>query len=567
MSRGDAPFVRQNQVQTAIMMMKPRRIFRDAARLVQTRFPALRAMLACAMMTVAAGLGLVVSPASAAPSIADDVGLTALIKRLGAGNQPTGAGINVGQVEAPESPGNAYPNAGHPEFAGKIFTPMSGALGVSAHATIVGQNFYGTGAGSIAPGIPRIYMYEANNWITSGHLNASLGGAPLLPPSGLKVFNNSWIADAGGFNNEVLRRADFAIDRDDILMVNGLNNGGPQSALMALGYNGLAVGRSDGGHTHLPAGTPATVDGSGRQKPEILAPHTATSWSAGIVSGAVALMYQTVQTGALASNPNARKSEVIKAALLAGANHGFNGAHPWSNNPATSGPTRGVTATPLDPVYGADTVNVDRSHLILTGGERNGVLTIPTTFNGNAAGWDFASMASGSTLHYRFRTSATVDKVSILATWHREVPATFALPSTHNFTLELRRLDAASQSFSLVGNSGLPYFGGGNVVSQSAVDNLEHLYLTNLVAGTYDIELRRVDGLGGNRDVAIAWIMPQTPVLGDANGDGVVDADDLVEVILTWGACPAPPAGCPADFNGTGFVDSDDLVIVILNWG
>jgi hypothetical protein len=105
------------------------------------------------------------------------------------------------------------------------------------------------------------------------------------------------------------------------------------------------------------------------------------------------------------------------------------------------------------------------------------------------------------------------------------------------------------------------------VVSQSAVDNLEHLYLTNLVAGTYDIELRRVDGLGGNRDVAIAWIMPQTPVLGDANGDGVVDADDLVEVILTWGACPAPPAGCPADFNGTGFVDSDDLVIVILNWG
>ena len=56
------------------------------------------------------------------------------------------------------------------------------------------------------------------------------------------------------------------------------------------------------------------------------------------------------------------------------------------------------------------------------------------------------------------------------------------------------------------------------------------------------------------------------PIAGDATGDGVVNADDLVAVILAWGPCPAPPNGCPADVNGDGDVNVDDLVMVILNW-
>jgi predicted outer membrane repeat protein len=57
-----------------------------------------------------------------------------------------------------------------------------------------------------------------------------------------------------------------------------------------------------------------------------------------------------------------------------------------------------------------------------------------------------------------------------------------------------------------------------------------------------------------------------TTVPGDVTGDGQVNADDLVEVILQWGTCPAPPTPCPGDVNHSGAVDSDDLVIVILNW-
>jgi hypothetical protein len=52
---------------------------------------------------------------------------------------------------------------------------------------------------------------------------------------------------------------------------------------------------------------------------------------------------------------------------------------------------------------------------------------------------------------------------------------------------------------------------------------------------------------------------------GDANGDGVVDTNDLLLIISGWGPCP--PAPCPADVNGDGVVDTDDILLVIANWG
>lgn len=55
---------------------------------------------------------------------------------------------------------------------------------------------------------------------------------------------------------------------------------------------------------------------------------------------------------------------------------------------------------------------------------------------------------------------------------------------------------------------------------------------------------------------------------GDVNDDGVVNIDDLVGVITSWGAC-APY--CPADLtpppSGDGQVNIDDLVKVITSWG
>jgi hypothetical protein len=70
-------------------------------------------------------------------------------------------------------------------------------------------------------------------------------------------------------------------------------------------------------------------------------------------------------------------------------------------------------------------------------------------------------------------------------------------------------------------------------------------------------------------NITIDVIAPAIP--GDANGDGSVNVDDLIAVILAWGPCPPGPAPCPADIEpfpgGDGDVDVDDLIAVILNWG
>ncbi|MEQ8850861.1 MAG: agmatine deiminase family protein [Phycisphaerales bacterium] len=49
---------------------------------------------------------------------------------------------------------------------------------------------------------------------------------------------------------------------------------------------------------------------------------------------------------------------------------------------------------------------------------------------------------------------------------------------------------------------------------------------------------------------------------GDADGDNMVDFDDLNEVLIAWGT--TNPAG---DLNGSGFVDFDDLNEVLMHWG
>ena len=49
---------------------------------------------------------------------------------------------------------------------------------------------------------------------------------------------------------------------------------------------------------------------------------------------------------------------------------------------------------------------------------------------------------------------------------------------------------------------------------------------------------------------------------GDVNGDGVVDVEDLLQLLAAWGACK----GCPEDLDGNGAVDVDDLLILLANW-
>ena len=49
----------------------------------------------------------------------------------------------------------------------------------------------------------------------------------------------------------------------------------------------------------------------------------------------------------------------------------------------------------------------------------------------------------------------------------------------------------------------------------------------------------------------------------DLDGDGDVDAADIAELLVAWGANP----GHPADFDGDGDVDAADLAELLAAWG
>jgi DNA-binding beta-propeller fold protein YncE len=57
---------------------------------------------------------------------------------------------------------------------------------------------------------------------------------------------------------------------------------------------------------------------------------------------------------------------------------------------------------------------------------------------------------------------------------------------------------------------------------------------------------------------------PCAPDVAPPGGNGIVNVEDLVAVVLAWGECPIP---CSADVDGSGTVDVQDLVVVILAWG
>ena len=54
---------------------------------------------------------------------------------------------------------------------------------------------------------------------------------------------------------------------------------------------------------------------------------------------------------------------------------------------------------------------------------------------------------------------------------------------------------------------------------------------------------------------------PECPA--DFDGNGMVTAADLAQLLGSWGECP----GCPADINEDGLVDAFDLAFLLGTWG
>lgn len=506
---------------------------------------------------VVGALVLAVAAAASADTFSD-IRYTDLVARMGIA-APTGAGIGVGQVEAPE--GTEYaPLTTWTDFTGTTFSLLSGtSTSWSSHANTVGVNLYGN-TGSIAPGITSVFCWNVNSWAVSSYLRVGQGlTAPVTPPAGLRVFNHSWIGSFGTAvnDNDALRRLDFTVTRDNLLIVAGTNNGAGSAAspLMAYAYNGITVGLASGQHSN--GLTPAGIDGPSRRKPDIVAPGDFTSFATPVVSAAGALLFDAaLNDPATVGNSNASKALTLKAALLAGTTHRAG----WSNGAPTSGVNRGFTGTPLDPVYGADLLNIDRSHLILTGGEVAGGATPNPALRQKHRGWDYIpTVAAGTSVFWTFRVHQPVAEASFLATWHRSVPTGFSTWNLQDFDLKLRRI-ANGVPTSLVGDAGIGVFASGNCDSVSTIDNAEHVFVRDLARGDYVLELARKAGTQTALPVAVAWHMPDTTPTPDLNADGRVDAADLADLLTQWGGTGF------GDLNEDGTVDAADLSVILAAW-
>ncbi|MBG81508.1 MAG: hypothetical protein CMJ39_12480 [Phycisphaerae bacterium] len=493
-----------------------------------------------------------------------DTGYYELIERIGAENMPTGDGVAVAQVEASEGGTNYAPNTSDPEISGHTFIDRSsGSPASSSHATTVARWFYGSTV-SMAPLADDINLYEATGWVLDDFLrsNYSSSTAPLSMPAGIKVLNNSWIGSFGNVNNDqiVLRRMDYVVNRDQAIIVVGVNNGdgAAHQPLLAYGFNNISVGVRSGNHA---SGDISSYEGSGRMLPLICAPGELSSWSTAIVSSAVVMLVDQVRDDP-DLHTDGQKSEVVKAVILAAADHQDSGADDgsWSNNPSDSGVDRGTTIRPLDPVQGAGQVDVDRGHLIMGNGRIIGGVSPATTPEAALRGWDRSFCLNGNARTWNFTLGGMVEEVSIVAAWNRQVPVGFGSTWTlGDFDLELVQLDLDDNPVSLVG-AGPEVFGSGNVLSSSAVDNVEHLYIRNLAPGRYQLRLSLEGGGVANSTAGIAWYFSDPEIVdvpGDINGDGAVNVDDLLQLLSEYGQCNG---SCDSDLDGDGDSDVDDLL-------
>ena len=412
------------------------------------------------------------------------IGFDDLVTEFG-GALETGSGVVVSQVEAPNSDGNYLPDTIPPtasQFSGKTFVAGSGASGISGHSRLVAVDFYGN-TGSVAPGVTDITVFEAQDWLDNV-LNTVSGMDP--DAQNFQLQNHSWIGN--GFSvadaEDILQRLDFTINQSGMLAVVGVNNGTnatlPQ--ILAQGYNSISVGVTDGSHS----ATPTTLYGAGRTKPEIVAPgflsnpnSTTTSRATANVSSASALL---LEAGA---GTDATQVETMKAILMAGANKTT--VANWDR----------TTTRPLDERFGAGELSVYNSYKILKAGEVDG-LSGGTGASIGEMGWDYNDeITSTDPVYYELDLSGEtgeIKELSIMLNWNIDVTDTdgsiFFNATTSLANLDLRLYNSTAGFLDTLVDSSL-----------STVDNLEHIYLTDLLPGIYTIEVTT----DTDHDYGLAW--------------------------------------------------------------
>lgn len=376
---------------------------------------------------------------------------------------PTGLGVAVGHVEG--SSREYLPNIDSPSFKSIDFHARSGPSKTFGHADHTARVIYGQAG--LAPGVKAVHLYSASHWLSRGYLNT---GSPLPPrKEPARIYTHSWISAEKRAAPEILRRIDYAVDHDGVIMCVGVNNGRTSAvpALLSSAYNVIAVGSDSGASS----GGYTLIEGEGRCKPDIVAPGGKTSFATPVVTACVARLLEAADSLNSVAKQAARP-EVIKAVLLAGADKPWN----WTPEPGK----------PLDEHLGAGVLRFDRSLAILQ------TPPVGTRKPDIEAGWELALIQQAQTQSYRMHADQPLAELSIVLTWHRRIAGSVTrelltskprwndAPRLANLDLRLLHTDDAGQTRILR-------------QSISTSDNVEHIYLKDTPAGTYRIEIVRHD--------------------------------------------------------------------------
>lgn len=418
-----------------------------------------------------------------------------------------GTGITVGQPEADYSAGASNPPeyevnpASISQYTGLITyissngtaTVFPNSAGIeSGHADTVGANFYGIPNG-VATNVAQVYNYEANYYLN--HLLQNN-----LAPNNESVVNQSFTF--GALSTSSQQSIDSLYDNYEethhTLFVSAVGPNDPSQPPYAPGtaYNCIGVGAYQGGND---SDTGPTTDNF-RCKPDITSYSGADSFSTPLVAGAAAVLKQAALRGDGGTDTNSAFNNcTTKALLLNGAVKPLGWTNSW--------------LFPLDARYGAGVVNVFNSYRLLAAGKHGSVISNQissgsahpplalTNYIPALSGWDFNTNTSSlapahdAIYHYYFNVSNNWSGVKYIATatlvWNRHF---------NNITTEsINNLDLFLYNCA---NSNLM------ACSTSLVNNVEHLYVTNLSQGRYDLQVWKAGGVSivsAAEPYALAW--------------------------------------------------------------
>jgi len=477
-------------------------------------------------------LALTVLIAGAPDSFADykkDIGFMAL-KAAHGSDIPDGSTIPlVTQTEAAtlsDHDGDAQtseikvwmPNPGNPEFSGKEIFNRSGSLPYySGHATGTGLNFYGKNR-AITPGIKYVESYLADHWLGPGFLRSDSAYKPLHSAS--RVANHSWVASTGKNDSAVLRRIDWLVSTDEATQVVGPCR--PGKPLLGSAFNTIAVGQATGENGQGAAAVD-TIYSLGRTCPQLVAPRRTASAAAPVVASAAALLIDlghgrpslsTDPVSRIATNRNgdtvynAERSEVIKAALMAGADRITNNSTPIDGRMVDITDYRAKAdhqaANGLDRRYGAGQVNIEHSYQILAGGEQNSSEDQPATSGViEPYGFDYDPAFGGeggnnSSASYFFTVDTETRYLWAALVWNIDIDAgvgPYFVDTATLYDLDLSLYDVTEK-------------GSPRLVASSTAqkDNTENLWVGLEKSRKYMIQVKSGAGQASFEwDYALAW--------------------------------------------------------------